>query len=237
RGTGVVGGALATTLARAEVEAIVLDGFFAAVPADARPRPSADLAAREWGLPFAAEPEVTRHVAEFLGRQREPAGQAELALARPDAILFNGGALEPHVVRERLCAVVGSWHAPAGDWQPAELEAESLQLAVARGGRKLADRVLPVHLEVRLTEIGTLELWCRSRETEHRWRLEFRLRDTVAGAEPAPPADAAVIVDPGRIEAASALLRAAFEGPDDPVAVTRRLVVTLDAGRDAGPLG
>ena len=336
RGTGVVGGALATTLARAEVEAIVLDGFFAAVPADARPRPSADLAAREWGLPFAAESEVTRHVAEFLGRQREPAGQAELALARPDAILFNGGALEPHVVRERLCAVVGSWHAPAGDWQPAELEAESLQLAVARGaayfglvrrglgvrigggaartyyiglggtpptalcivprgmeegesveiadrelelvtnrpvafplytatdrsgehagdvvdpaaftalpplrtvvrfGRKLADRVLPVHLEVRLTEIGTLELWCRSRETEHRWRLEFRLRDTVAGAEPAPPADAAVVVDPGRIEAAAALLRAAFEGPDDPVTLTRRLEVTLDAGRDAWPLG
>src|SRR5439155_577844 len=33
------------------------------------------------------------------------------------------------------------------------------------------------------------------------------------------------------------LLRAAFEGPDDPVTLTRRLEVTLDAGRDAWPLG
>jgi len=39
-------------------------------------------------------------------------------------------------------------------------------------------------LEMRLTAIGTLEVWVRSKETAHRWRLEFRLRDTVA--EPAP---------------------------------------------------
>src|SRR5881275_3162066 len=110
RGAGVVGGALATTLARAEVEAVVLDGFFPPVGGEARPRQAAGLASREWGLPFAAEPEVTRHVAEFLARQREPAGQPDLPLARPDAILFNGGALEPRVVRERLCEVVGSWH-------------------------------------------------------------------------------------------------------------------------------
>jgi len=338
RGAGVVGGALAATLSRTEVEAVVLDGFFPPVGGEARPRQAAGLASREWGLPFAAEPEVTRHVAEFLARQREPAGQPDLPLARPDAILFNGGALEPRVVRERLCEVVGSWHAPGGDWRPAELEAESLQLAVARGaayfglvrrglgvrigggaartyylglggepatalcivprgmeegesveiadrelellanrpvtfplytatdrsgeragelvraapdalsplpplrtvvrfGRKLAERALPVHLEVRLTEIGTLELWCRSLETEHRWRLEFRLRDIVSpAAEPAAAGDAALVVEPARLDEASALLRAAFESGDDPVTLTRRLEAALDAGRDAWPL-
>ena len=338
RGAGVIGGALATTLARAEVEAIVLDGFFPAVGADGRPRQAAGLASREWGLPFAAEPEVTRHVADFLARQRVPAGQPDLPLARPDAILFNGGALEPPVVRQRLREVVGTWHAPAGDWRPAELEAESLQLAVARGaayfglvrrglgvrigggaartyylglggepatalcivprgmeegesveiadrrlelltnrpvafplytatdrsgerpgelvtalpgtvaplpplrtvvrfGRKLAERALPVHLEVRLTEIGTLELWCRSLETEHRWRLEFRLRDIVGpAAEPTPAGDAALVVESARLDEASALLGAAFEGSDDPVTLTRRLEAALDAGRDAWSL-
>src|SRR5439155_39584 len=101
RGGAVIGGALAAALARAEVEATVLDRFFPRVAADTRPRPGR--APREWGLPFAEEPEITRHLAEFLARQRGAAGQADLPLARPDALLFNGGALEPEAVRERVC--------------------------------------------------------------------------------------------------------------------------------------
>src|SRR5213078_3417658 len=128
RGGAVIGGALAAALARAEVEATVLDRFFPRVEADARPRPGR--APREWGLPFAEEPEITRHLAEFLARQRVAAGQADLPLARPDALLFNGGALEPEAVRARLCDVIASWH---GGRRPAVLEGESLQLAVARG--------------------------------------------------------------------------------------------------------
>src|SRR5713101_1773158 len=42
RGRAVVGGALAATLRRTEVETTVLDGFFPCVPMDARPRRSAD---------------------------------------------------------------------------------------------------------------------------------------------------------------------------------------------------
>src|SRR5207247_683831 len=78
RGGAVIGGALAAALARAEVEATVLDRFFPRVEAEARPRPGR--APREWGLPFAEEPEITRHLAEFLARQRVAAGQAELPL-------------------------------------------------------------------------------------------------------------------------------------------------------------
>src|SRR5205814_9719371 len=63
-------------------------------------------------------------------RQRVAGGQAALPLARPDALLFNGGALEPEAVRARLCDVIASWH---GGRRPAVLEGESLQLAVARG--------------------------------------------------------------------------------------------------------
>src|SRR5437867_2681469 len=130
RGGAVIGGALAASLARVEVEATVLDRFFPRVEADARPRSGAGLAPHEWGLPFADEPEITRHLAEFLARQRAAAGQADLPLARPDALLFNGGALEPEVVRVRLSEVIASWH---GGRRPAVLEGESLQLAVARG--------------------------------------------------------------------------------------------------------
>jgi len=336
RGGTVVGGALTATIARVEVESTVLDRFFPRVPADARPRWAAGLALREWGLPFAAEPEITRHVAEFLARQREAVGEGEGTLARPDALLFNGGALEPPAVRERLCDVIASWQ--DGE-RPVVLDAQSLQLAVARGaayfglvrrglgvrigsgaartyylglgdagadapasvlclvprgmeegesieiaehefellanravsfplftatdrigeragqivtvppgaltslppirtvlrfGGKLAEATLPVHLEVRLSEIGTLEVWCRSRTTDHRWRLEFRLRGEAAA--PVEAGEAALVVAPARVDEAARLLRDALEGGDDPVTLTRRLETALGAGRDGWPL-
>src|SRR5262249_61799510 len=99
----VAGGGLRGTVRRAEVEATVLDRFFPHVAVDARPRRATGLALREFGLPFAEEPEITRHVAEFLARHRADVGDA-----RPDALLFNGGALEPTVVRERLRGGVAS---------------------------------------------------------------------------------------------------------------------------------
>jgi molecular chaperone DnaK (HSP70) len=335
RGGGVVAGALSADLARADVEGTVLDGFYPAVPADARPRRATGAGLREWGLPFAADAEITRHVADFLARQRDAAQQTDRPLVRPDAVLFNGGACEPPAVRARIAEVIGTWHASDESWRPEVLDSESLQLAVARGaayfglvrrglgvrigsgaarsyylglggetalclvprgmeegetarieghdlelltnqpvafplftatdrsgersgelitltpegftalppirtvlrfGRKLEERALPVQLESQLTEIGTLALWCRSRATEHRWRLEFRLRDTVGAEAPPPEAAAALVVDPARLESATGELRGAFEGGDDPVTLTRRLESALDAGRDGWPL-
>src|SRR5258706_8672912 len=109
---------------------------------------------------------------------------------------------------------------------------------VVRFGKKIEERTLPVHLEVRLTEIGTLELWLKSRSTDHRWRLALRLRDTVAGEVAAGGDEATgLVVAPEALAAAEATLRAAFEGTDDPVTVMRRLESAFDAGRDAWPLG
>jgi len=104
-----------------------------------------------------------------------------------------------------------------------------------RFGKKLEERTLPVHLEARLTEIGTLELFLKSRTTEHRWRLAFRLRE-VAGSERPPPEAATIVVDPTRVAAAEEALRRTFEAAEDPVTLVRRLETTLDAGRDAWPL-
>jgi hypothetical protein len=78
-------------------------------------------------------------------------------------------------------------------------------------------------------------VWCRSRTTDHRWRLEFRLRETV-GAPAAPAAGAELVIDPARVEAARGVLHAAFEGGDDPVTLGRRLEAALGAGRDGWPL-
>jgi hypothetical protein len=119
---------------------------------------------------------------------------------------------------------------------PGELHPLPPIRTVLRFGRKLQEAALPVHLEARLTEIGTLELWCRSRTTDHRWRLEFRLRDRVGGPEAAPAGEASLVVEPARLEEAGRLLGAAFTGSDDPVTLTRRVETALGAGRDGWPL-
>jgi len=36
--------------------------------------------------------------------------------------------------------------------------------------------VIPVNLEIDITEVGTLELWCVAREDDRRWKLEFNVR-------------------------------------------------------------
>ena len=38
-------------------------------------------------------------------------------------------------------------------------------------------QVIPVTLESRVTEVGTLELWCVAREDGRRWKLEFNVRE------------------------------------------------------------
>jgi molecular chaperone DnaK (HSP70) len=40
-----------------------------------------------------------------------------------------------------------------------------------------AGTVIPVSIQVRLTEVGTLELWCVSRNSADRWKLEFNVRE------------------------------------------------------------
>jgi molecular chaperone DnaK (HSP70) len=37
--------------------------------------------------------------------------------------------------------------------------------------------VIPVNLEIDITEVGTLELWCVAREDDRRWKLEFSVRE------------------------------------------------------------
>ena len=37
--------------------------------------------------------------------------------------------------------------------------------------------VIPVNLEIDITEVGTLELWCVARDEDRRWKLEFNVRE------------------------------------------------------------
>ena len=68
RGSKLIGGTLKAELTRADAEALLVDGFFPAVAADARAERRRAGGLRELGLPYAHDPAITRHLAAFLGR-------------------------------------------------------------------------------------------------------------------------------------------------------------------------
>jgi molecular chaperone DnaK (HSP70) len=59
------------------------------------------------------------------------------------------------------------------DWQDAIRPVAALE-TVLQGE---AGRTVPVTLEVHVTEIGTMEVWCVAKEGGQRWKLEFNVRE------------------------------------------------------------
>ena len=82
---------------------------------------------------------------------------------------------------------------------------------VLRYGRKGQAVALPVQLAVRLTEIGTLELWCHSQRTEHRWQLQFDVRHSAGRDDFAPDEGLTETVDQALVADALALIGQTFE--------------------------
>jgi len=286
RGSKVIGGTLQTELVRADVEKALVNGFFPEVPADADPVRARAMGLTELGLPYAADPAVTKHLAAFLGKQAESLKERGTH-ALPSAVLFNGGVFKAEPLRDRFKKVLDSWAKAAKADKVRELGGTDLDLAVSRGAAyyglvrrgkgvrirggtarsyyvgietalpavpggappikalcvapfgmeegteadvpgqefglvvgepvefrflgstvrrddvpgtliedwqdtvdelapiatKLdaagaaAGRVVPVHLHARVTELGLLELSCRSRDGGESWKLEFNVRD------------------------------------------------------------
>ncbi|HEY2513530.1 MAG TPA: Hsp70 family protein, partial [Polyangiaceae bacterium] len=102
-GARLVGGTLSTKLTRAEVEAIVLEGFWPHAARDAQPaRARSGLVA--FGLPYERDVAITRHVASFFARHA--------AEASPTAVLLNGGVFRAGRIAERLVSSIGAWGGP-----------------------------------------------------------------------------------------------------------------------------
>jgi molecular chaperone DnaK (HSP70) len=293
RGSRVIGGTIKGELTRAQVEAVLVDGFFPECPPDAVPRLQRTVGLQELGLPYAADPAVTRHLAYFLKRNAEvlaerlPVRRGKKKGSQPTAVLFNGGVFKAAPLRERLLAVLNQWAKAAGGPPVKVLHGTDLDLAVARGaayyglvrrgkgvrirggaarsyyvgvetslpavpgsppplkalcvvpfgmeegteadvpgqefglvvgvpaefrflgstvrrndpvGALVEDwegqideltpmtttleasgqegRTVPVHLHSKVTEVGTLELWCLAAGGKQRWKLEFNVRES-----------------------------------------------------------
>lgn len=101
---------------------------------------------------------------------------------------------------------------------------------VLRYGKKGAAQVLPIELEIHLTEIGTLELWCRSKQTTHRWQLQFDIRQEEQPKEMMP----GETLDSSLIDLARRAILSAFQAgsPDSPEGLVNTLVSVLESGKE-----
>jgi len=298
KGSRLVGGTIRSVLRRDDLGHVLLDGFFPKVAASEMPARRRAGGLQELGLPYAADPAVTRHLARFLAQQASGGEASSIirrgpsGLACPTHVLFNGGVMKSESLRARIVEVLSGWLQQEG-FAPLDavhvLDAPDLDHAVARGaayygrvrasgrgvrirsgasrsyyigiesaspavpglaaplkalcvvpfgmeegtGSAIAGRefglavgepaefrfltstirkndapgaliedwgedleelaplevtldkegsgdgeVVPVTLESRVTEMGTLELWCAERSGDHRWKLELNIRDS-----------------------------------------------------------
>lgn len=109
-GARLIGAARSTELSRAEVDSIVLDGFFPRVALEDVPdRKRSGVV--EFGLPYAADPAISKHLAAFLAQHRQAARDAvgPDAPPIPDAVLLNGGVFRSDVIARRMLDQLGAW--------------------------------------------------------------------------------------------------------------------------------
>ncbi|RNF29322.1 molecular chaperone DnaK [Massilia aurea] len=132
-GSRLIGASRKADLRREDIERIVLDGFLPlnATQEDAK-RARAGIV--EFGLPYASDPAITRHLAGFL-RQHAAAAREALGLPDdgslpvPDTVLLNGGVFRGAALAQRLVDTLTAWRgAPVR-----VLHNENPDIAVARG--------------------------------------------------------------------------------------------------------
>jgi molecular chaperone DnaK (HSP70) len=144
RGSSLLAKTVSTKLNRATLEEVILDGFFPLTKVTDLPRESRSAGLQEFGLPYASDPVVSKHLARFLTRSLMNVKASETLTAlvqsrsealegeylKPTAVLFNGGVFNAAPIRQRLLDLLVSW----GKGAPVrELAGFQPDLAVAKG--------------------------------------------------------------------------------------------------------
>jgi molecular chaperone DnaK (HSP70) len=142
-GSRLIGGSRKAELRREDIERVVLDGFFPLNEAQ-EPARRARAGIVEFGLPYASDPAVTRHLASFLRQHaaaaREAPGlpaddtalpvPAPVPAPVPDTLLLNGGVFRGAALSNRLADTLARWRG-----EPVRiLHNDNPDVAVARGG-------------------------------------------------------------------------------------------------------
>jgi molecular chaperone DnaK (HSP70) len=140
-------------------------------------------------------------------------------------------------------------HAEVAALDEADVHRHPPLVTLLRYGKKMRDVYLTIGLRASFTEVGTLELWCESRDTPHRWRLQFELRDEEAQAQkldtvksqPVPKRASAITTSDATVESAAQLIGRVFGGSAEgstlaPAALVSQMEAALGLKRDSWPI-
>jgi molecular chaperone DnaK (HSP70) len=142
RGSSLLAKTVPVRLDRATLEQAVLDGFFPLTKPSELPQEGRGAGLRELGLPYAADPVISKHLARFLRRSLINVKGSETLLSlvqsqalgseyiRPTAVLFNGGVFNAAPIRKRVLDLLASWNDGIA---VRELQGFQPDLAVAKG--------------------------------------------------------------------------------------------------------
>ncbi|MEI6715393.1 MAG: Hsp70 family protein [Verrucomicrobiota bacterium] len=132
RSRKLLAGTVSATLTKAEVQEIVVDGFFPIVERTASPLARRPGGLREAGLPYAADAAISKHLARFLARAqaaRDLSSNEPGGILLPNAVLFNGGVFNARALKERVLEILSLWSGKTAR----ELEGAQPDHAVAVG--------------------------------------------------------------------------------------------------------
>ncbi|GAB5402951.1 MAG: Hsp70 family protein [Aureliella sp.] len=139
-GSKLIGGGRSVEVLASDIDTCVLDGFFPQCSLEDRPVKQ-KVGFQEFGLPFATDAAITKHLAEFLWEHRfagrtdsQAQSMSDLTAARPDWILFNGGVMASDKIRQRVLNTINHWFQPTDEtWKIGILDGDRLDRAVASG--------------------------------------------------------------------------------------------------------
>lgn len=133
-GSRLIGGSKSIELTKEEVHRIALDGFFPISDFSQRPN-QRSAAVVEFGLPYVADPAISKHIAQFIDSHRTQCCNA-LSLdpqtdstAIPTAVLLNGGVFNSKLLTQRAIELFSHW----GESDVVQLNNPHPNLAVAHG--------------------------------------------------------------------------------------------------------
>ena len=120
-GKSLIANTLKKDLKKEDAAQLFLEGFLPICEYNDNPS-SQQSGFQEFGLPYASDSAMTKHLAAFL-RKSLPANQ------KPTAVLFNGGFFEAPLFKERIKQALKHWFQK----DIIELKTEALDLAVSQG--------------------------------------------------------------------------------------------------------
>lgn len=119
-GSQVIGGSYNVDINAKEVRSILVNGFFGVYDLSTAQQVNKSAGIQTMGLPYEAEPSMTKHLACFLNKTQ---------CSSPDYILFNGGSMHPKIFQDAVVTSLEGWFGK----KTKVLSYSSLDLAVSQG--------------------------------------------------------------------------------------------------------